>query len=376
LAVGRQFGPYTLIRKLAEGGMAELFLATHRTGKTKTLCVIKMMLPSLLQKPNALKMFLGEARLATRLMHKNIIRILDLDRVDDYYFIAMEYIPGKTILEILEHSTNERGLSPMEVASVIHQCCSGLSYAHALPDSSGKSLQLVHRDISPSNLMLSFDGQVKILDFGIAQAATRQIETARGKTIGKIAYLSPEQCCGRKIDHRSDIFSLGIVFWEMLHRRALFYGPDSKSIMRSILKKEMPPFSPALQIPPALEEVNRKALAKEPSERFQSAGEMDQALLAACGCQILDEHALAERMVEIFGSYGEKQAREGTLGEKIELETLLFDDLRFDDPSCVTQKKTFNPLKTQSKKKTSWLILTLLLLMLIGIGVTVLWLEH
>ncbi|MBW1811442.1 MAG: serine/threonine protein kinase, partial [Deltaproteobacteria bacterium] len=221
--------------------MADIFLATRRTDRGETLCVIKMMLPKSLRNPEALKLFLGEARLAALLDHPNIVRILQLDRVDDYYFIAMEYIPGETLFHLLHQNARlQQKLTAWQAAGIIRQACQGLGYAHGMTNIQGKPLNLVHRDISLSNIILSYSGQVKILDFGIAAAETRTVGFPQGKALGKSSYMSPEQCIGDKMDRRSDLFSLGIVFWELSTGGALFPGSNRKAISKNIISGEVP----------------------------------------------------------------------------------------------------------------------------------------
>ena len=279
MAVGRQFGSYTLTRKLARGGMADIFVARRRTDQGEETCVLKMLLPTSVRNPRAWKLFIGEARLAALLEHPNIVRIHDLDRVDNYYFISMEYVAGETLFNILHQAIkSHRPIQPYEAAAVIRQSCTGLAYAHGMTDPKGDPLNLVHRDISPSNIMLSYDGRVKILDFGIAAAATRTAGFREGKALGKHAYMSPEQCQGHDLDRRSDIFSLGIVFWELITGAALFPGHDPRSVMTTILSGEVrPPSTINPQIPIPLEQVILRALSLESKDRYQTAHEMGEA---------------------------------------------------------------------------------------------------
>jgi serine/threonine protein kinase len=334
LAVGRQFGPFTLRRKLARGGMADIFLATRRVDQDEELCVIKMMLPSSLRNPQALKLFLGEARLAAKLDHPNVVRILSLDRADDYYFIAMEYVPGETLFHMIHRALQvKRPVRPLEAAAAIHQACAGLTHAHESTDPSGKPLNLVHRDISPSNIIMSYDGVVKILDFGIAAAATRTAGFPEGKALGKFSYMSPEQCLGEDLDQRSDIFSLGIVFWEFITGTALFQATDRKAIVDAILDGNVPrPSSVNQNIPPALDDVIMKALAHRPKDRFQSSREMSVAISRCCDGDRVSEADLAKMMLEMFSGKRADLSREGEVGEEIVLEDLLFDDLEAKPP--------------------------------------------
>lgn len=336
MAVGRQFGPYTLRRKLARGGMADIFLASRRSAEGETLCVIKMMLPASLRNPRALKLFLGEARLAAMLEHQNIVRILELDRVDDYYFIAMEYVPGETFFHLIHQSAQvDRPLQALEAACLVRQACRGLAYAHAMTDPEGRPLNVVHRDISPSNLMLSYQGVVKLLDFGIAAAESRRAGFTSGKAIGKYGYMSPEQCRGQQVDRRSDIFSLGVVFWELLTGTSLFPGRNPQAIAAAIVSGDTPPPSAVRSdTPPALERVVMRSLAQSPRDRFQDATQMGQAIDEALIDEParLDHDRLAALLRARFGRRRARLARIGDVGQKIELATLLFDDLEAEPP--------------------------------------------
>jgi serine/threonine protein kinase len=363
VAVGRQFGPYTLLRKLARGGMADIFLAQRRTEQGEELCVIKMLLPTSVRNPRAWKLFLGEAHLAALLDHPNIVRIYDLDRVDNYYFISMEYVAGETLFGMLHQAAkNHRPLRPYEVAAIMRHTCTGLAYAHGMTDPAGKPLNLVHRDISPSNIMLSYDGQVKILDFGIAAAATRTAGFREGKALGKHAYMSPEQCQGADLDRRSDIFSLGIVFWELITGAALYPGRDPRSVMRTILSGEVhPPSLVNPDIPLALEQVILRALTLEPKDRYQTAHEMGEAIDEAAQGRLAPEAELGGLLSELFGKRQGRLSKKGEVGDEVDLETLLFDDLEAQPPERTDEtriKKWWKP----SPGMTALLVVILVLL--------------
>jgi serine/threonine-protein kinase len=323
-----------LLRKLARGGMADIFLARRRTEGGGDLCVIKMLLPTSVRNPRAWKLFLGEARLAALLDHPNIVRIYELSRVDNYYFISMEYVAGETLFGMLHKAaTNQRPLRPYEVAAIMRQTCTGLAYAHGMTDPGGSPLNLVHRDISPSNIMLSYDGEVKILDFGIAAAATRTAGFREGKALGKHAYMSPEQCQGRNLDRRSDIFSLGIVFWELVTGAALYPGRDPRSVMKTILAGQVrPPSTVNPDIPVPLEQVILRALSLETVDRYQNAHEMGEAIEEACQGRLPPDAELGALLTELFGKRHGRLSRKGEVGQEVELETLLFDDLEAQPP--------------------------------------------
>jgi serine/threonine protein kinase len=213
-----RFGKYLILDKIATGGMAELFRAkiTSVEGFEK-LVAIKKILPNLTQDSNLVTMFIDEAKLAAMLTHQNIVQIYDLGSMEGAYFIAMEYIHGKD-LRVLSNKSKEKEL-PLPLGYALYitsRICSGLDYSHNLKDFQGNPLKLIHRDISPQNILVTYEGEVKIVDFGIAKAARKSVDTREGLIKGKVAYMSPEQAAGKTIDHRSDIFSAGILLYEMI----------------------------------------------------------------------------------------------------------------------------------------------------------------
>ena len=208
---GIKFGHFTLGKRLARGGMAEVFLARQRgpEGFDRKVAV-KRILPHLAETADFVRMFLSEARLAARLSHPNIVHIYELGQVGGDYFIAMEYVDGVHAGQLIEHARTEP-IWPELIARIGADAAGALAYAHRLTDADGRPLQLVHRDVSPQNIMVSSDGIVKLVDFGIAKAASKAEETRPGVVKGKYAYMSPEQTVGRALDGRSDVFSLGVV---------------------------------------------------------------------------------------------------------------------------------------------------------------------
>jgi len=208
----KRFGKYFLVRKLAEGGMAEIFLAklVGAEGFERDV-VIKRMRDALTHDTNFVNMFLDEARLAVRLVHPNVIQIHELGLEAGCYFICMEYLPGEDFSTVVRTAHQKRQYVPYHlVARVIADAANGLHFAHEFTDSSGRNLGIVHRDISPSNVYLTYQGQVKVLDFGIAKANSRVTNTAAGTVKGKYVYMAPEQARGEAVDRRADVFSLGV----------------------------------------------------------------------------------------------------------------------------------------------------------------------
>jgi serine/threonine-protein kinase len=279
LPLPRQFGKYTLLRKLASGGMAELFLALHRSvAGFEKLIVIKCILPSMNQDKAFIDMLLHEARLSATLSHTNIVQIFDVGQVEGKYFIAMEHIHGEDIRSIIRAmKKNAVTEFPMEHAiSIILGVCAGLAYAHEKRDLDGALLNIVHRDISPQNIVVTFTGDVKIVDFGIAKSETQTGEdTKSGQLKGKVPYMSPEQAAGEAIDWRSDIFATGIILFELTTGKRLFKGASEYETLKLICDKDYPlPTQVRPTYPPALERIVMKALAKRREDRYQSAREM------------------------------------------------------------------------------------------------------
>jgi serine/threonine protein kinase/TolA-binding protein len=275
------FGKYLLVHQLGTGGMAELFLAKQSGLKGfEKLLAIKKILPHLTQDPEFVSMFVNEAKLAALLTHQHIVQIFDLGHVDGAYYIAMEYVMGKDVRSLVGKIRAQGGRLPVDDALlIVSQVASGLDYAHRKKDLSGRDLNIVHRDVSPQNILVSYEGEVKLVDFGIAKAAGTGQETRTGILKGKLAYMSPEQACGRSIDRRSDVFSLGIVLYELLTGRRLFKGDSDLSTLEQVRTAQIePPRRFDATIPEALEAVVLKALAREPEQRYQTASEFQAAL--------------------------------------------------------------------------------------------------
>ena len=272
-----RFGKYTLIDRIAVGGMAEIFLARQAglEGFEKTI-VIKRIRPHLSKQSNFVKMFLNEAKLAAQLNHPNIVQIYDLGKIGESYFIAMEYIFGRDMRRIIPKADALGIPFPMVYAlKIASSVCEGLYYAHARTDMYGNALNIVHRDVTPENIFVSFDGTVKVLDFGIAKAANQIEQTRAGEIKGKLSYMSPEQCMGKPLDNRSDIFSLGVVLYEWLTGFKLFTGDSEVAILKSITEGKI--YAPSYfkaDIPEGVEAILMKALEKDREKRYQTAWEM------------------------------------------------------------------------------------------------------
>ncbi|HVV86794.1 MAG TPA: serine/threonine-protein kinase, partial [Kofleriaceae bacterium] len=231
---GIPFGHFSLGKRLARGGMAEVFLARQRGPEGfERRVAVKRILPHLADAADFVRMFLDEARLAARLSHPNIVHIYELGNVAGDYFIAMEYVDGIHAGQLIKHAEHEP-VPPELVARIGADAAGALAYAHRLTDADGRLLQLVHRDVSPQNIMVSTDGIVKLVDFGIAKAVSKAEETRPGVVKGKYAYMSPEQTTGKPLDGRSDVFSLGVVLWEILAGRNIVERGDVVEAMKAM----------------------------------------------------------------------------------------------------------------------------------------------
>jgi eukaryotic-like serine/threonine-protein kinase len=276
----RCLGRFQIIGRLATGGMAEVYLAlSGELPGYRTLLVVKRILPHLASNRQFIGMFLDEARLAALLDHPNVVRIIEVGHDGEEYFLAMELVQGKPLSAVLRKATRERRPpSPALAAYIIAQAASGLGYAHALTDGDGRPLGVVHRDVSPQNILLSFEGAVKLIDFGVARAFGRVAHTSPGGLKGKIEYMSPEQASAEEVDHRADVFALGVVLWEVLTGRRLYRRETELATMRAILDDPIPRPSEVADVPPELDAVVMRALRKRRDARFSSAHEMAQAL--------------------------------------------------------------------------------------------------
>jgi eukaryotic-like serine/threonine-protein kinase len=270
-------GKYSPFARLGNGGMAEVFLAAARgpMGFSK-LVVIKRMRD--LEGPAFVEMFLDEARLSARLNHPNVVNTYEVGELGGTYFIAMEYLDGQSLENVCRALTKlERLLDENQAAYIITQALKGLHYAHEMSDYDGTPLGVVHRDCSPQNIFLTYNGQVKVIDFGIAKATSNRTQTEAGMLKGKVRYMAPEQLTG-SADRRSDVFSIGVLLWQLLTGQRLFNG-DTVSVMNQILREDAPSVhSVRPEISAALEQIVAKALQRKPSDRYPSAESMQHDL--------------------------------------------------------------------------------------------------
>ena len=282
LAPGDKLGKYELIRQIAIGGMAELYLArTVGIEGFEKLVVVKRILPQFAANASFVNMFLNEARLAATLHHPNIAQVYDIGVEDGDYFFAMEYVHGEDLDRIGPQSQEQGVPISMDAALTLTAgLCAGLHYAHERVAPDGRPLQIVHRDVSPSNVLVSFDGSVKLVDFGIARAFSGKTNTTQGGLKGKIVYMSPEQCrSDSTLDRRSDIYSVGTLLYELTTGRTPYTGETEYAILNQIVNVDVPP--PSMLVPgypPALEQILMRALARSPSARYTTAVELQGAI--------------------------------------------------------------------------------------------------
>ncbi len=310
------YGDYQLIKKLASGGMASIYLARQKglEGFEKLL-VVKRILPHLAENDEFVTMFLDEARIAARLNHPNIVQIFNLGAQGDSFFIAMEYIHGEDVRRVWKRSEAAGKPIPIPlVCRIVMDAAAGLDYAHKKADANGKPLGIVHRDISPQNILVTFEGGVKVVDFGIAKAADQATVTKSGVLKGKYSYMSPEQAAGQKIDRRSDIFALGIVLYELLTGTRLFKRGNDIQTLNAVADCDVvAPSQVNSRVPAELDPIVLKALAKNPDDRFSDAAELQAALeewllqnkLPASSVQ------LATFMQDIYAERLRREAQEG-----------------------------------------------------------------
>jgi serine/threonine protein kinase len=273
----RQFGPYQLVKQIAVGGMAEIHLAkTKGIAGFEKFCALKMIHPNFAQDEQFIEMLIDEAKIAVQLQHVNIAQTFDLGRVGDTYYITMEFVDGADLYKILRRGSEHDVEFPVDVAAyVAKEMATGLDYAHRKRDGAGQNLGIVHRDVSPQNVLVSMAGEVKLVDFGIAKATMKVRQTAVGVIKGKYYYMSPEQAWGERLDHRSDIFSAGIVLYEMLTGQMLYLEEDINKLLDMVRRANIAPVrSLRKDVPPQLERIVMHALAKKADDRYQSAGDL------------------------------------------------------------------------------------------------------
>jgi eukaryotic-like serine/threonine-protein kinase len=307
LDLPRQLGRYEIIGPLASGGMAEVLLA-RLTGPQgfERVVVVKRILPHLARLKEFVEMFADEARIVAGIRHPNVVAVHELGRDNGEFFLVLEYLEGESASGLARRlAMRDMQLDHRLSIHILSEACAGLHAAHELTDVDGAKQNLVHRDMSPQNVFITYDGAVKVLDFGIAKAADRMTRTEAGQVKGKFQYMSPEQTAGKSLDRRSDIFALGIVLYEISTGYRLFKRATDLMALKAICEEPIPlPSSVRRDYPKALEHVVQRALERQPSRRFQTAADMRRALLRVLDdlppSDALPEEALAKLMHECF----------------------------------------------------------------------------
>ena len=272
-----QMGDLLLLERLNAGGMAEIFKAkTFGAEGFERIVALKRLLPAYVDNEDVISMFIDEARIAAQLTHQNIVQIYALGKHEGAHFISMEYIAGRDLREILNVlQARDEPMEPLAACWVVARTCEALDYAHRKRDAEGRELGIIHRDVTPQNVIISNEGEVKLCDFGIVKAASRLSRTQAGVLKGKYAYMAPEQVRGRTVDRRSDIFSLGAIFYEMLTGHRLFQGASDYAILEAVHNAQIP--SPRTFVPdvsPEIEGILLRMLARDPNERYPWASEV------------------------------------------------------------------------------------------------------
>jgi serine/threonine protein kinase len=310
-----RLGPYTLLTRIGVGGMAEIFLA--RRGDQ--IVALKRILPHLAANDEFVDMFVDEARMAARLRHPNIARVLDVGREQGLWYIAMEYVPGEDLLTIIRRSREKHLPTPLAVgATIIADAAAALHHAHDSRDEDGHPLGLVHRDVTPSNLIVSHEGHVKLVDFGIAKAERRVQVTQAGALKGKYAYMAPEHALGEALDRRADVFALGVVAWETFTQRRLFHREHELAVLRAVTEERIPiPSERRGDLPAELDEIIMRALDRDRETRWPTARHMEAALRRFVSSRLDGEprHAIADLMDRLFGTTVAEKRRRWAAGD-------------------------------------------------------------
>jgi eukaryotic-like serine/threonine-protein kinase len=305
LGPGRQFGPYELLGRIARGGMAEIYLARDRPAPgAERLLVVKCILPGIAEEERFVRMFEREARIALRLKHPGICPVYELGCHEGRYYLAMEWIEGASLLELLQRTHERRVPLPLPVVlKIAASVAEALDSVHHARNEHGRPLGLIHRDVSPHNVVISWDGMVKLLDFGVAKVRSEATQTQAGMVLGKFGYLAPEQCRGEPLDSRCDVFALGVVLFEALTGRRLYRRQTELDTLKAIVGEPVPSVRVHRpDLPRELDAIMRRALAKHPADRFTSAGHMALALhqfLSQRGTLVTSSH-VAHVMREHF----------------------------------------------------------------------------
>ncbi|HSC86139.1 MAG TPA: serine/threonine-protein kinase [Polyangiaceae bacterium] len=337
---------YRVIERIAAGGMAEVFRAESAGLEGfKKKVAIKRVLPHLTEKREFINMFLDEARLSAHLGHSNCVQVFDIGKGDNAYFIVMEYVDGSDLKGVLEYQRQVGGLFPVEEACLICvRICEGLAYAHELRDEENKPLHIVHRDMSPPNVLLTRHGEVKIVDFGLAKANSQLEQSQPGIIKGKFGYLSPEAAQGKEVDARTDLFAVGIILWELLAGRRLFQGKTDLETVRQVQRAEVPDlrqYNPLVS--DSVMAVLARGLAADPNERFQTAREFGHALNDVMFAlpRAVSSFELAKLVEPVQAARAQEKKRKAIQGSFI---GTLIDQALFEFTSLQSSNESNSPL--------------------------------
>ncbi len=336
---------YRVVEKLESGGMAEVFRAeSEGLQGFKKQVAIKRVLPHLSEKKKFISMFLDEARLSAQLSHSNCVQVFDIGVGDNAYFIVMEYVDGANLKAIAESLRKHGREFPVQPATLIAlEICKGLSYAHELRDPNGADMKIVHRDMSPPNVLITKHGEIKIVDFGLAKANSQLERSEPGIIKGKFSYLSPEAAMGQEVDARTDIFAVGIILWELLAGQRLFLGETDFQTVKKVQQAVVPPISSINKaVPPELEKIITRTLARDPNARYQTARELGIDLnkfMFRLG-QPVSTFDIASLVAVTMRDRARMRPQQGSIIDKLIEEALLeFTSLKGDDAAEVSESK-------------------------------------
>jgi serine/threonine protein kinase len=320
-----QFGKYVLLEKIAAGGMAEVYLAKSAVANgLNKFVAVKRILPQFSQNEDFVEMFKEEAKVAINLNHGNIVSIYDFGVEKKQFFLVMEFMEGRNLRQVInELKKNNKSFTIEQAIFMIKEVAAGLDHAHRCVDAnSGRPLNITHRDMSPQNIMLSFEGEIKVIDFGIAKAETEKEETKAGTLKGKFSYMSPEQAEGQNIDPRTDVFALGIVLWELLANDRLFTGSNEATILRKVRECQVPQIRKVNPlVPQELERIVMKALAKDRNVRYQTAANLHRDLNRFINTQYPDfsSHDFSQFLKDAFRTIYSEAREKLMLYSKVDL---------------------------------------------------------
>lgn len=366
------FGRYFLVDTIAVGGMAEVFKAkTFSEGGFEKLLCIKRILKHLSGNDEFVEMFIDEAKISVELQHANIVPIYDFGKIQTNYFIAMECVEGKDVKGILRKLAERRKLFPPEYAVYIaHETCKGLEYAHKKTNLRGEPLGIIHRDISPSNILVSYNGEVKIADFGIAKARISAYNTKDGVLKGKFEYMSPEQASGQGLSQKSDIFCTGIILHEMLTGRRLFKTESDVATLEKIKAVDIqPPSTLNPAVPARLDAIVMRALSQDPADRFNDAREMQTALMEFLypSSPDITRESMHRFMQELFSAEIEEERSRLDAGTRVA--GTMFDDqpeLDLEGDWLDDEVGSAHTMQTQAPGRSLWMLVIVLIAMLVA----------